>query len=326
MNQHRSLAGLILLFLFSISSLAACAPASQEDTQAGPATLKIAILPILDALPIYVAQEQDYFQGEGVIVEFIPVGSAAERDQVMTARQADGMINDLVSTVLYNKDNIQIQIVSFARTATAEFPQYRLLASGESGITTVEDMKGVEIGISEASVIEYTTDRLLEAQGFSADEIKKIAVPRIDLRMSMLGSGELKAANLPDPAASLAIQGGAVLILDDTSHPEYGNSVISFRKAVIDENPDAIRGFLAALEKAAAEINSEPTQWEDLLTEQNLVPAPLIGTYQIPPFPTGNLPTEAQWIDVLAWAKGKDLIGEELNIPYQESVTDEFLP
>jgi NitT/TauT family transport system substrate-binding protein len=321
MIRQRILSFLPVILTVTTFLISACA---QSRTTAEPVTLKLAILPILDALPIFVAQEQGYYQEEKVAVEFIPVGSAAERDQVMASGQADGMINDLVSTLLYNKDGVQIQIISFARTATAEFPQYRILASGESGITDVDGLRGVEIGISEASVIEYTTDRLLEAAGFTPEEIKKVAVPRIDLRMSMLDSGELQAANLPDPAASLAIQGGAVLILDDTSHPEYGNSVISFRKAVIDAHPEAIRGFLAALDKAIAEINSDPSRWDDLLTEQKLVPAPLIGSYQIPPFPAGSLPSEAQWADVLAWARNKGLVVAEL--PYEDSVTSEFLP
>jgi len=321
MIRQRILISSKVMLVITSLLLAAC---SLGRTPAGPVTLKLAILPILDALPIFVAQEQGYYQEENVAVEFIPVGSAAERDQVMAARQADGMINDLVSTLLYNKDSVQIQIVSFARTATPEFPQYRILASGQSGITDVDGLRGVEIGISEASVIEYTTDRLLEAAGFASEEIMKVAVPRIDLRMSMLASGELQAANLPDPAASLAIQSGAVLILDDTSHPEFGNSVISFRKAVIDEHPEAIRGFLAALDQAIAEINADPTRWDDLLTEQNLVPAPLIGSYQIPPFPAGSLPSEAQWADVLAWARNKGLV--EADLPYEDSVTSQFLP
>ena len=66
-------------------------------------TLKMALLPILDTLPMYVAQEEGLFAENGVTVEFIPVGSAAERDQVISAGQADGMINELVSTMFYNK-------------------------------------------------------------------------------------------------------------------------------------------------------------------------------------------------------------------------------
>ena len=142
--------------------------------------------------------------------------------------------------------------------------------------------------------------------------------------MALLGSGELKAANLPDPLSSLAIQGGAIPILNDTKHPEYGNSEISFRKAVIDEHPEAIRGFLVAIEQAIADITADPTQFESLLSEQKLVPEPLIGTYEIPPFPTGSVPSEAQWADVLAWAKEKGLISKDVS--YSDSVTAEYLP
>lgn len=308
---------MLSLFIF----FAACSPQTQSSE---PVKLRIAVLPILDALPMYVAQANEYFNEQGVEVEFVPVSSAAERDQVMTAGQADGMINDLVSTVLYNQDSTQIQIVSFARTATPEFPQFRILSARDSGINEVDDLMGVEIGISEGSVIEYTTDRLLEAEGFSPIEIVTIAVPSIPVRMSLLDSGELSAANLPDPLASLAVQGGAVAIVDDSSHPEFGNSEISFRKSVIDTNPEAIRGFLAAIDQAVQEINADPSKWDDLLTEQSLVPAPLIGSYNIPTFPSGTLPNEAQWEDVVDWSLAKGLISEPVS--YSDSVNASFLP
>jgi len=330
MKNYRPLPVLAILVLLAGLVLSACAPAATTPAAttnpepSEPVRLRIAVLPILDALPMYVAEQKDYFEAQGVQVEFVPVASAAERDQIMAAGQADGMINDLVSTLFYNKDAVQIQIVAFSRTATPEFPQYRILAAANSGITSVEGLRGVEIGISEGSVIAYTTDRLLQAEGFAADEIKTIAVPKIPDRMALLASGELKAANLPDPLSSLAIQGGAVPILDDTTHPEYGNSVISFRKAVIDEHPQAIRGFLVGLEQAIGEIGANPGQWDSLLSEQKLVPEPLIGAYEIPPFPTGQVPSESQWSDVLDWAKEKGLITTD--VLYSASVTSSFLP
>lgn len=321
MLERRKFIALAILIVIGVISIAACTQTSPQDE---PVALKMAVLPILDALPMYVAQENGYFEVHGVEVEFIPVSSAAERDQVMAAGQADGMINDLISTFLYNQDDVQIQVVSFARTATPEFPQFRILAAKNSGIESVEDLKGVEIGISEGSVIEYTTDRLLEAEGFSEMEIVTIAVPNIPLRMSLLDSGELQAANLPDPLSSLAIQGGAVAVIDDSSHPEYGNSLISFRKSVIDSNPRAIRGFLAAIDQATQDINADLTKWDELLTEKSLVPAPLIGSYKIPTFPTRSLPSEAQWQDVIKWGIDKGLINVELD--YDQSVTADFLP
>jgi NitT/TauT family transport system substrate-binding protein len=271
-----------------------------------------------------VADSQGMFAEQGIAVEFVPVASAAERDQLMQAGQIDGMINDLVSTMLYNKDATQIVVVSFARTATADFPQYRVLAAKDSGIETVQDLAGVPIGVSEGTVIEYTTDRLLEAEGLSSDQIVMLAVPKIPDRLALLDSGELQAANLPDPLSSLAIQGGARVIIDDTAHPEIGNSLISFSKRVVDEHPQAIKSFMAAVEQAAAAINADKTRWSDLLTEKQLVPAPVVGTYVIPSFPMGSVPTEAQFGDVLAWTQEKGLLTG--SVSYADSVDSGFLP
>jgi len=276
-----------LALLFALI-LGACAPAATQPatTQAPaktaapavPTTLKIAVLRILDTLPMYVAEQEGLFEAKGVKVEFIPAASAAERDQIIVAGQADGMINEVVSAMLYNKDQIQTQIVRFARTATSTSAQYSILASKQSGITTVEGLKGVEIGISQGTVIEYITYRLLQAEGLAPEDIKTVAVPKIDVRMNLLSTGELKAATMPDPFSLLALQQGAVLIVDDTKHPEYGYSTISFRKQVIDEHPEAIRAFLAAIEEATQMINTNPTKYQNLLTDQKLVPAPWLAT------------------------------------------------
>lgn len=315
----KNLIRLVLLLPFA---LAACGGAP-EPTQAR-VRIRIGVLPILDALPMYVAEAQGYFSENGLEVVFVPVASAAERDQLMQAGQIDGMINDLISTMLYNKNQISVIAVRFARTATAEFPQYRILAAAGSGIATVEDLAGVEIGVSEGTVIEYTTYRLLEAEGLATEDIRTVAVPRIPDRLALLASGELQAANLPDPLSSLAIQGGATVVIDDSAHPQYGNSLISFRKDFVSQRAQAIRGFLAAIEAAVADINADKSAWEDLLVEKELIPAPLIGSYTIPDFPTASVPSEAQFADVLEWALQRGLV--ETRLSYSQSINATFLP
>ncbi len=289
-----------------------------------PTTLKMAVLPILDNLPMYVADEKGYFADENLTVEFIPVNSAAERDQVIQAGRADGMINEILSTLFYNKQEPEITIVRYARVATPDYPQFRILASADSGITSVQDIIGQDIGISEGTIIEYTTDRLLQAEGLSPADISTVAVPGIPDRMALLNSSELPAANLPDPLASLAMQGGATVVIDDSSHPEYGHSVISFRNEVVDQNPEAIKRFLAAVEKAVNDINADKDQFSGLLAERNLVPQSLIGSYVVPDFPTASVPPTSQWDDVLDWALDKGYI--DGNVEYADSVDDSYLP
>jgi NitT/TauT family transport system substrate-binding protein len=310
---------LMLCLVLAALALGGCAPAAPEIT-----TLRIGVLPILETLPLYVAQSQGYFAAEGLQVEIIPAASAAERDQLMQADQIDAIINDLVSVLLYNKDQVQIVVVRFARVASAQDPAYRILASKDSGISTVGDLANVPIGVSEGTVIEYVTDRLLQAEGLAAGDIQTIAVPKIADRMALLDSGEIKAATLPDPLSSLALQSGAKLIIDDTAHPEFGTSVLSFRLAIVDDSPQAVRAFLRAVEKATADINGDPAKWTTLLTDNKLVPAPLIGTYQLPVFPAASVPSEAQYADALAWAIERGLLSG--SAAYAESVNDGYLP
>jgi NitT/TauT family transport system substrate-binding protein len=319
-----------VIMLFSLL-LGACAQASSPaPTQANQPssdempTLKIAVLPILDALPMYVAQDQGLFAKYGVKVELIPAASAAERDQLIAAGQADGMINEIVSTILYNKDQIQVEIVRFARVATADSAMYRILAAKNSNINNPNDLKGVPIGISEGTTIEYTTDRLLTEAGFQPSDIKTIAVPKISDRMALLNSGDLEAATLPEPLSSLAVQNGARVIVDDRQTTKYSYSTYAFRKAVIDAQPKAISAFLAAVEDAVKIINQDPQKWSNLLSEQKLVPESLKGSFAVPKFVTASIPTQAQWDDVLSWEKDKGLV--QADVAYTDSVTDQFLP
>jgi len=310
--------------------LAACAPAA-APTAAAPGAggepaspLRIALLPIVDALPMYVAEQEGLFKARGLVVDFTPVGSAAQRDQLVAAGQADGFINDMVSTFFYNKDEIRVQVVRYARTAGPNSPMYRILAAKNSGIKAASDLKGVQIGVSQGTVIEYMTDRLLQFEGLKPGDYQTLAVPNISDRMTLLNSGELKAATLPDPFFSLAQQQGASVLADDLDHPELSYSTIAFRKAVLDQRPADVRAFLSAIEEATQKLNAHPEAYRSLLADRKLIPAPLLSTYTIPTFPLKGVPTQAQFEDALNWAKGKGLITKDL--AYQDSVTAAYLP
>jgi NitT/TauT family transport system substrate-binding protein len=318
MKYKSSLILIGLLLLLSACTPQAPAPAIET------ATLKIAVLPIIDTLPMYVAQQEGLFVRHGVNVEFIPVASAPERDQILAAKQADGTINETLAVMLFNKESVQMQVVRYALRPTAGHGHFFILASGQSGITSVEGLKGVEIGVSQGTVIEYVTERLLQAEGFSAEEIQTMAVPKIPDRMALLASGELQAGVMPDPLASLVVGQGGVIVANDSAHPEYGFSVISFRKEVIDENPQAVKAFLAAIEEATAMVNAEPANYRDVLSDQNLVPAPLLDAYQPPVFPLAGVPTEAEWMDALSWLRAKGMLDRDVS--YTDSVNASLLP
>ena len=165
---------------------------------------------------------------------------------------------------------------------------------------------------------------MLEAEGLPAAEIVTLAVPKIPERMALLGSGEHRAAMLPEPLASLAMMDGAVVVADDTDHVETSCSVYAFRKELVDRRPDAVRSFLAAVSEASESINADKGRWSDLLGEKALVPQPLMGSYELPDYPGDETPTAAQFDDAVEWLQETGRLPQGPS--YADSVDASFLP
>jgi len=312
---RRYTAALVVLML--TMGLAGC------GCRAEPAALRIGVLPILDTLPMYVADAEGAFAKRGVAVEFVTAASAAERDQLFQAGEIDGFITDLVALALYNRDAARVVAVRYAMTPTPGFAQFRVMAAVQSGIDSPDQLAGVEIGVSEGTVIEYVTDRMLQAEGVPPAEIVTLAVPKIPERMALLGSGELSAATLPEPLASLAMMDGALVVVDDTDHLDVSCSVYAFRTELVDRRPEAVRGFLAAVSEASELINVDKGRWSSLLGEKSLVPQPLMGSYELPDYPGDQVPTPAQFDDAVLWLQETGRLGE---VPtYGDAVDAAFL-
>jgi NitT/TauT family transport system substrate-binding protein len=289
---------------------------------AGETRLRLALLPVPEALPVYVAEAQGYFAELGLAVDVLPVASAVERDQLIQAGGADGMINEISSAASFNRERSQVKIVAIARSPIGDSPLFRLLAAPGSGVESVADLAGVAIGVSKNTVIEYITTRLLTAGGLAGKEIVYQSVPVLPERLQLLLSGQLRAVTLPDPLGYSAIRSGAVEIVNDTALSEANATVITFTDEALRNKTTAVRNFLLAWDKAAANLNATPESFRQLLLTNIRVPKNVAEDFPIPPLPRGALPSKQLWDEVMAWMLDKGLLSAPL--AYEGSVTAEF--
>jgi NitT/TauT family transport system substrate-binding protein len=310
---------LFAIILFVASFGVGCVPVPAGDT-----TLKIASLPVLDVIPMFIAEENGYFAEQSITVEQVPVKSALERDVLIQTGQVDGMLTDLQSNALLNKDSVKAKAVYTSRRPYPNAPIFRILAGPGTMINTPADLRDVPIGISQNTVIEYLTDRMLEGEGLSSDEIAVVEVSAIPVRFEQLMNGNIQAATLPDPLAQGAIAAGARLVVDDTAYATYSQSVLTFRTEILTRKPDTIKRFLVAWEQAVAELNAHPEKYQGLLIEKGRVPESIQDSYKMPPFPPQGVPTEIEIADVVTWMNDKGLITRD--IPYDDMVDISFLP
>ena len=319
MSKGSRIVGLMLVAVLLTTVVAGCAPTPTEDGK-----LKVALIPVLDTIPVFIAQQNGYFAEQGIEVETVSAKSPQERDVFIQTGQVDGVLTDLQSVGLLNKDSVKVKAVYTSRRPYPDAPLFRILAGPQTNISTPADLKGVQIGISLNTTIEYLTDRILTAEGLKPEEIAKLEVGAITIRFEQLMNGNIQAAVLPDPLAQGAIAAGARLVVDDSKYAEMSQSVLTFSADTLKNKPATVKKFLAAWEKAVKDLNANPEKYRSVLIEQGRVPKSIQDSYQMPPFPERGVPSQDQVADVVAWLKAKALIARD--IPYTEMVDTSFLP
>lgn len=303
--------------------------ASAPETQPAPSDtvdLRVAVLPVLNTMPLFVAQEQGFYQEQGVSVELVPVESARDRQIALQAGQVDGANTDLMGVILLAGAGSPIKAVRHDSFAEG-FRFFSIVAGSQSGLTTPQaliaalEANEAQIAISNNTIIEYLTTTMLASAGYSAQPDDYLEVADIPIRLEQVAQGTVAAGTLPEPLTTLAteVQGGTAILSD--SDIDFVPTVVAFNQSVLDNKPEAVRAFLAAYEQAVVAINSEPETYRDNPVR---IPDPVRATYTVPQFVTARVPTEIEVQSVIDWMLVRGLIDQPVS--YSDLVDAGYLP
>ncbi|HYF91749.1 MAG TPA: MetQ/NlpA family ABC transporter substrate-binding protein [Symbiobacteriaceae bacterium] len=326
--------------VLALSVLAGCGSKpgkvyEQPASPANPATpkqaegkLKIGQLPVVDGMPFWVAAEKGYYKQEGVEVELITFKSANERDAAIISGDIDGMLADPIATATLVASGTPVKIASLGLGATKAEGPMAIIAAPGSGITKVEDLKGVEIAISNGSVMDFVVEKLLTEAGLKKEEIKTTNIPQIPIRYESLMSGKIKAAILPEPWLSMAAaegKGTKTILHDATAGKlDYSLSVIPFREQSMKEKPEAIKRFFLAYNRAVNDIRLSPQGFMDLLIREGKVPVEVKTVYKNVPPSMAQAPKKEDLESVVQWLVDRKIIKSPVS--YEQLVDTSLLP
>ncbi len=279
--------------------------------------LGFGILPVVDVLPLLVGQEKGLFEKEGIDLELISFQSALERDAALQAGRLDGYFGDILNTVLLVQSGEQLKIIATAFHTHPQCRMFGIAVAPGSGITDPAGIRGKDVAISSATVIEYLLDQLLGTRNMSPKDVIKQEIKKIPIRLQMLLSGQVSAALLPEPLLTLAEAHGATVVLDDREL----NTALTVLAVNLKNRPTIsarIPGFLKAYNAAVDLINTNPSLFKELLITKTQFPMAVKDKYQIPVFPAHALPAEADVLAVQDWLLKNSLI--KMRIPYADMV------
>ncbi|MEW5721916.1 MAG: MetQ/NlpA family ABC transporter substrate-binding protein [Thermodesulfobacteriota bacterium] len=291
--------------------LAAAGPAGGQEA------LTVGVLPVVDTLPLWVAQENGLFEKQGLSVQLVSFQSALERDAALQAGRLDGCFGDIMATVLLISAGQDLGIVTTAFHTTPASRMFGLAVAPGSGLTGLEGLKGSPVAISRATIIEYLLDRLLAAQGLGPDYVAKQEIKKIPLRLQMLLADQIPAALLPEPLLTLAETKGAKVLLDDRVL-DVSLTVIALRRSLGQGGDGPAARFREAYGQAVEQINRAPESFKPLMVARTNFPEPVRDQYRMPVFPPVGLPSGDDIADVLSWLRENKMI--EKGPPYERIV------
>ncbi len=304
--------------------LAACAfllGASPVFASGKRETLTIGLMPAVNSIPLIVAEYNGYFEEEGVSVSLVMFKSQMYRETALQTGEIDGTISDMI-----NAANAVAQGFPLAVTSISD-GDFVLMTAPGSPIRTVADWNAapgmIPTGLLENSIVYYVTERMLEQSGGDPRKVELVSTLILTARLEMLLAGQIPAACLPEPVATVAEQAGAHRVCDTSVLPGTPG-VILFSRDSMEKKAREIAAFYRAYNRAVADLNAGYDRYRDVIIQKGEFPPSIRDTFSLPLFSVARVPTREETDDVVAWMVGKGLLVKAVS--YSDIVDDRFVP
>lgn len=318
----------LVLPIFALVSLAlaACAPVTpaaapaqvtpaQSTAAPKPTALKVVILPFISFAPYWIAQDDGYFQEQGLDVEFVDMTNQQDTLPAMLGGQVD-VTSGQVYAAMFNaaaKDS-PVKIVADKGYINPDSCENIALigrkGAYDAGDVKAEQLKGTRLTIVAASWNEYFFEKQLKALNLTNTTASNtpLSSPAV---LEAMNAGQVDLTVQNEPWVTRLTDAGHVRLTPGISKlmPNSESAVMLFGPRLMGENADVGKRFMLAYLKAVRAYNEGKSDHTvAILSKYTKLPAELLKKMCWPALhPDGVVNTESM-LDFQNWAVGKGLI------------------
>tara|TARA_R110000751_G_scaffold234229_9_gene335880 strand:+ start:189314 stop:190273 length:960 start_codon:yes stop_codon:yes gene_type:complete len=242
---------------------------------------------------LYIADEQGIFEKHGLKAKILPGGPPDAMMPQLITGQAEFALTSGLAVVNAVARGLPVQLVvgnlSSSKDAVATAA---LIAPGDSGLKTVNDLVGKKIGLTSLrnqphlALLMSVADKGLAADSFTFVELPPPAM------VTANNKGTVDAIYALDPYMSAAIaSNGYIKIEESVSIYMDGLPSVSFAAGseYVANNQDTVAAFIAAMTEAEAFANANPDIVRDVDRAHTKLSEEVIANRTLPTFtPTLN--------------------------------------
>lgn len=222
----------------------------REAARKDSAALKIAVMPTLDCLPMYVAQYHELYDTihGGVRLKYFT--AQMDCDTALERGRVEGMVTDLVRATRIAKRGTKMRF-------TAVTPAYwQLITNRNSRIRQLKQLDDKMVAMTRYSVTDMLADFAVGSAKLDKDHVFKVQVNDLFVRMQMLQNNIMDALCLTEPQATWARAMKNTVILD-TRSLDWQMGVVAFRDKEMQRQArrEQFDLFVKAYDQACDSIN-----------------------------------------------------------------------
>ena len=218
---------------------------AREDS----AALKIAVMPTLDCLPLYIAKDHQLFDTV-VDIRLKRFTAQMDCDTAMLRGRVEGMVTDLVRAERITQLGTPLRY----RASTNAY--WLLISNRNQRITQLKHLDDRMLAMTRYSVTDLLGDLAVDSAKLKTERVFRIQINDVNVRLKMLENNEMDALLLTEPQATQALLAKHKVLLD-TRREDIQMGVIAFRtKGMDDKNrKKQIEVFLKGYNDACDSIN-----------------------------------------------------------------------
>ena len=252
---------ILIVSAVAIAAMTGCGPSYDEvkkqsqaewrqQRKADSLALKIGVMPTLDCLPIYVAKEHGMFDTTKTDIRLRQFNSQIDCDAALVKGSIEGCVTDIVRGQHISRKGTAVEYVA------ATDAHWQLISNRQARIRRINQLGDKMVAMARFSATALLADYATDSAKLKREEVFKIQINDVNLRLQMLTNNEMDAMLLPEPQATAArLYKNPVLM--DSRDKDMRFGVIAFRKkSIADERRrQQLKVFIDGYNAACDSIN-----------------------------------------------------------------------
>jgi putative hydroxymethylpyrimidine transport system substrate-binding protein len=258
-----------MALLSVVLGLAGCGEKSESGSaETQPLTLTLDFYPNPDHAGIYMAEELGYFREAGLDVRIQTPSDPAAPIKLVASGQTDLAISYEPEVILAQEQGLDTVAVA----ALVDTPLTSLIWLKKSRISGVADLRGKTIATAGIPYQDAYLETILARADLSPSDVKAVNVGYGLLPAIVGGRAEAMLGGFRNvEGVDLRLRGKDPVVtpVDELGVPTYDELVLVAQRQALEEDPEAVRLFLAALARGTAAAVKSPEASTKALLEAN---------------------------------------------------------